>query len=200
MIDIQNDFCEGGSLAVPNADTIIPLANQLQLYFDHVIATQDWHPFDHVNYAIHHPGHQAGDILLINGIQQILWPKHCEQYSKGAEFHPLLRTQNIRQVFQKGTDRDIDSYSAFYDNGHVKSTGLFEYLSSQHITDIYLIGLATDYCVKYSALDAVKLGFNVYVIEDACKGIDLHFGDIAEALREMKAAGVQLITSGTIMS
>lgn len=199
MIDIQNDFCEEGSLAVPGASAIIPLANQLQNYFDHIIATKDWHPSDHINFAANHPGHLIGEVMVFDNIPQILWPKHCEQHSTGSEFHSLLQVDRVKKIIYKGTDKEIDSYSAFYDNAHLKSTGLYEYLRREHIQNIYLLGLATDYCIKYSALDAVKLGLHVYVIEDACRGIDLKTGDVTRAIDEMKAAGVRMIKSSDIM-
>jgi nicotinamidase/pyrazinamidase len=195
MIDLQNDFCQGGSLAVPEGDKVIPLANQLQNYFDLVVATQDWHPLDHGSFAINHPGHNQGEVIIINGIEQILWSQHCVQHSKGAEFHANLQTQKINKIFYKGIDKNIDSYSAFYDNKHLRSTGLGEYLQSKQIQDVYIMGLATEYCVKYSALDARQLGFNAYVIIDACRGIELKPGDIQQSIDEMQAAGVKIIYS-----
>lgn len=205
MVDLQNDFCPGGNLAVPHGDEIIPLANSLQAlklcYFDLVIATQDWHPANHSSFASNHPGHSIGEVVLLdNHLLQVLWPTHCVQGSKGAAFHPELDLKNINRIFQKGTDPNIDSYSAFYDNAHQRATGLGEYLHHQHINDVYVMGLATDYCVKYSALDAIQLGFHVSVIEDGCKGVELHPGDIAEAYSEMSRAGVQVISSKKILS
>lgn len=194
MVDLQNDFCEGGSLAVPQGDDLIPIANQLQPYFDVVIATQDWHPRDHTSFAANHPGYKIGDgIIVDNHIFQILWPDHCVQNSKGAEFHPDLNIQNVDKIFHKGIDKKIDSYSAFFDNAHLRSTGLSDYLRHQKIAEVYILGLATDYCVKYSSLDAVHLKFNVYVIEDACRGVEINPGDTMRAFEEMKKAGVHLI-------
>lgn len=200
LVDLQLDFCPGGNLAVPEGDCVIPLANQLQPHFDVVVATQDWHPADHMSFAANHAGKNIGDVIQVHGISQVLWPSHCVQNSKGAEFHPLLEVEHVKRVFHKGTDRFVDSYSAFFDNEHLRATGLAAYLQDQGIQDVYIMGLATDYCVKFSCLDAVKLGFNVYMIEDACRGVELAKGDIAHAIQEMQAAGVKLITVNTILS
>ncbi|OGT37508.1 MAG: nicotinamidase [Gammaproteobacteria bacterium RIFCSPHIGHO2_12_FULL_37_14] len=194
MVDLQNDFCQHGSLAVPGGDEVILLANQLQAYFDLVVATQDWHPHDHTSFASHHPGHTAGEVISVNGLQQILWPIHCVQESKGAEFHPLLHTDSISKIFHKGIDKNIDSYSAFFDNAHRRSTGLSDYLKKEQVEDVYVMGLATDYCVNYSVLDAIREGFNVYVITDACRGVELNSGDIAKSMEEMKKAGARFVS------
>lgn len=199
MVDLQNDFCSGGALAVPFADEIVPLANQLQNYFDIVVATQDWHPEDHTSFAFNHPTHQVGDVIMIDDLAQVLWPVHCVQNSDGAAFHPQLRLDKISKIFQKGTDKYIDSYSAFFDNAHRRSTGLYDYLRAENIVDVYILGLATDYCVKYSSLDAANLKFNVYVITDACRGVELQVGDSAKALQEMNDQGIRLITSQMIL-
>lgn len=193
MVDLQNDFCTGGNLAVPGGDEVVPLANQLQSYFDYVVATQDWHPQDHMSFATNHPHHSVGDVIVVEGMQQVLWPNHCIQNTKGAEFHPRLDRHKVCKVFHKGVDKKIDSYSAFFDNAHLRSTGLGEYLHGEHIEDVYIMGLASDYCVKYSSLDARHLGFQVYVIEDACRGVELHPGDIACSFAEMQAVGVKLV-------
>jgi nicotinamidase/pyrazinamidase len=198
IVDLQNDFCKGGSLAVPGGEAIIPLANQLQARFDLVIATQDWHPPDHTSFAINHPAYGVGDVIMLDDISQVLWPSHCEQDSKGAEFHPELDVSRVSKIVHKGIDKKIDSYSAFFDNAHLRSTGLGDYLRSQQVEEVYILGLATDYCVKYSALDAVHLGFHVYVIQDACRGVELNLGDVVRAFEEMQAAGVQLIQSADI--
>ena len=199
LIDIQNDFCEGGALAVPHASEIIPIVNQLQAYFDCIIATQDWHPEDHISFASHHPGHAVGTQIPLDTILQTLWPDHCIQHSEGAALHPDLKTDQLHHIY-KGTDPHIDSYSAFFDNAHQRSTGLQDYLHQNQIKNIYIAGLATDYCVKYSALDAAALGFNVYVIEDACRGIDLTVGDIEKAYNEMQKAGVKRIHSADVIA
>jgi nicotinamidase/pyrazinamidase len=193
MVDLQNDFCPGGALAVPDGDAIILLANKLQPYFDLVVATQDWHPNDHMSFAANHAEYEVGARIEIDGLSQVLWPTHCVQNSKGAEFHSHLNTDQIRQIFHKGTDVKIDSYSAFFDNAHLRSTGLYDYLLSEQVEDVYIMGLATDYCVKYSSLDAAHLGFHVHVIQDACRGIDLYPGDIDHAFAEMRAAGIAII-------
>lgn len=199
MVDIQNDFCPGGSLAVPQGDDVVSLANALQVKFDLVVATQDWHVRDHVSFAVNHPGSQVGDIIDIDGIQQVLWPAHCVQGTFGAQFHPELDVSRVSHIIHKGADRYIDSYSAFFDNAHLRSTGLADYLHEHGVVSIYLLGLATDYCVKYSCLDAVSLGFDVHLIVDACRGIDLQSGDIAKALQEVQAQGVKIVTSKEIV-
>ena len=199
MVDLQNDFCEGGALEVAGGSAVVPLANQLQKSFKVVIATQDWHPADHTSFASNHPGHGISDVVRTDHVLQILWPDHCIQGSHGADFHPDLDTRHISKIFHKGVDSSIDSYSAFFDNEHLRSTGLSDYLREHHIRDVYILGLATDYCVKYSALDAKQSGFNVYVIEDACRGVDLAEGDVEKALNEMRAIGIHVITSDTIL-
>lgn len=193
LIDLQNDFCPGGSLAVSHGDDVVPLANQLQEYFELVVATKDWHPKEHKSFASNHPEGVIGKSIILNGISQILWPDHCVQNSKGAELHPQLNTKKIKKFFHKGIDKEIDSYSAFFDNQHLRSTGLGDYLRSENVEEIFLAGLATDYCVKYSALDALHLGFQVYILQDACRGVELQQGDSARALDEMEAAGIKLI-------
>lgn len=194
MVDLQNDFCSGGHLAVPGGEDVIAHANLLQPQFDLIVATQDWHPQDHMSFATNHPGSHIGDELIIDGVKQVLWPKHCVQGEQGAMFHPDLNLERVHKIFHKGTDKQIDSYSAFFDNAHRRSTGLGEYLRSENISTVYILGLATDYCVKYSALDAAKEGFEVYVIADACRGVELKSGDISNAIAEMKAANIHVIT------
>ncbi len=198
IVDLQNDFLPDGALAVPHGDEVVPLANELQPHFELVVATQDWHPADHGSFAANHPGKKPGDRIMLNGIEQILWPVHCVQNTPGAEFAASFDTKRIRRVFQKGTDPKIDSYSAFFDNAHRRSTGLGEYLKERSITDIYLVGLALDYCVKYSVLDAQQLGFNAHVIVDACRGIALDPGDLDRALDEMKRSGATLLESRSL--
>ena len=177
LVDLQNDFCSGGALAVPHADDLIPIANQLMPHFKQVIATQDWHPKDHASFVS-------------------LWPEHCVQHSKGAAFHPDLDTTKITNIIQKGLDVAIDSYSAFYDNDHLNSTGLTDYLHQNNITDVYLMGVATEYCVKFSCLDAVADGFTVYLIQNGCAGINKT--DIENALKEMQDKGVRLLHSNIL--
>jgi nicotinamidase/pyrazinamidase len=198
MVDLQNDFCSGGNLAVPFGEDVVPIANALQKTFPLVIATKDWHPKDHISFASNHPQKKIGDKIKVGEIEQILWPDHCIQESAGSEFHSALDVTRINKIIFKGTDKKIDSYSAFFDNAHLRQTGLNDYLREHHVQDVYIMGLATDYCVKYSCHDAVALGFNVYVIEDACRGVELKKGDIEKAISEMKNEGVKIIQSRVI--
>jgi nicotinamidase/pyrazinamidase len=194
VVDVQNDFLPGGALAVREGDQVVPIANRLMASsrFDLIVATQDWHPANHGSFAANHAGKQPGQVTDLDGLPQILWPVHCVQNTAGADFAPGLDTKRFERVFRKGTDPKIDSYSGFFDNGHRKSTGLGEWLKGDGATDIYVIGLATDYCVKFTALDGVKLKFKVHLIPAACRGVELRPGDIAAAIEEMKAAGVQM--------
>ena len=153
VVDVQNDFVPGGALAVPEGDRVVPLCNALANSFDLVVATQDWHPADHGSFAANHPGRKVGEVIDLQGLQQILWPVHCVQNTPGAQFVHGLDTSRFARIFQKGTDPAIDSYSGFFDNGHRRSTGLGDYLRSNNVTDVYVCGLATDYCVKFTALD-----------------------------------------------
>jgi nicotinamidase/pyrazinamidase len=198
IVDLQNDFLPGGTLPVPHGDEVIPLANELQRRFDLVVATKDWHPPDHGSFAANHPGKDRGDRIILDGIEQILWPAHCVQNTQGAEFAPSFDASRVAHVFHKGTERMIDSYSTFFDNAHRRHTGLAHHLEKHGIKDIYLMGLALDYCVKYSALDARHLGLNTYVIVDGCRGIELEPGDIARALDEMKHAGAILLKNSEL--
>lgn len=198
IVDLQNDFLPGGALAVPHGDEVIPVANELQKRFELVLATQDWHPPNHGSFAANHPGKKPGDRIMLDGIEQILWPVHCVQNTPGAEFAPSFDTSRIAHVFHKGIDPRIDSYSTFFDNAHRRHTGLAHYLQKRGIKEIYLMGLALDYCVKYSTLDARHLGLNTYVIVDGCRGIELESGDIARALEEMKRAGAVLLKSSDL--
>ena len=195
IVDLQNDFLPGGALPVPRGDEVIPLANELQRRFDLVLATQDWHPPDDGSFAANHSGKKPGDRIILDGIEQILWPVHCVQNTHGAEFAPSFDTSRIAHIFHKGIDPRIDSYSTFFDNAHRRTTGLGDYLKERSIEDIYLLGLALDYCVKYSALDARQLGFNTRIVVDACRGIGLEPGDLDRALDEMKRAGAILLES-----
>jgi nicotinamidase/pyrazinamidase len=199
LVDIQNDFIPGGALAVPQGDQIVPVVNRLQPCFDLVVATQDWHPADHGSFAANHRERQPGELIELNGLPQILWPTHCEQGAAGAEFVPDLKRDKWDHVFVKGTDPNIDSYSGFFDNGHRQPTGLGEYLRERGVTEVYVAGLATDYCVKFTALDALDLGFKTYLIEDACRGVNLQPGDVQRAIEEMRAAGVAIITADEIL-
>jgi nicotinamidase/pyrazinamidase len=195
LVDLQNDFCRGGSLAVPDGEAVIPIANQLQAHFELIVASKDWHPKQHTSFASSHPGHHKKEVIMVHALPQELWPDHCIQGSWGAEFHPQLHTEKIHKIVYKGIDQSIDSYSAFYDNEHRRSTGLADYLKAEGVEDIYIMGLATDYCVKYSCKDAVNLGFRVYVIEDGCRGVNLKPGDVTRAIEEMQEEGVQVLRS-----
>jgi nicotinamidase/pyrazinamidase len=199
VVDIQNDFCPGGALAVPEGDQIIPLANRLMDQFNVVFASQDWHPANHGSFATNYPGRKPGDHITLGGLDQVLWPVHCVQGSKGAKFHPDLNTAPITHVVRKGTDPEIDSYSAFFDNGHKKATDLDTALKDRGVHAVTICGLATDYCVKFSALDAVKLGYDATVVTDACRGINVQDGDVERALDAMRDAGVKLVTSDSLL-
>ncbi len=198
LVDIQNDFLPGGALAVGNGDAVIGVANRLAPHFPLVLATQDWHPADHLSFASQHAGRRIGESIELGGRLQTLWPDHCVQETPGAEFAASLNTDLITNVFRKGTDREIDSYSGFFDNDGRRSTGMGEFLKDLGIGEVYIMGLATDYCVKFTALDAVALGLETHVIEDGCRGVDLIPSDSLEALDEMKAAGVHLASSGDL--
>jgi nicotinamidase/pyrazinamidase len=193
MVDLQNDFLPGGALPVPRGDEVIGMANELQRDFPLVVATQDWHPPNHGSFAANHPGKEPGDRIVLDGIEQILWPVHCVANTPGADFAPALDRSRVAQVFRKGTDPRIDSYSAFFDNAHRRSTGLGENLRDEAVNDIYLLGLALDYCVKFSVLDARQLGFSTHVIVAGCRGINLQPTDVDDALDEMKRAGAKLL-------
>jgi nicotinamidase/pyrazinamidase len=198
IVDLQNDFLPGGALPVPHGDEVIPLANELQRSFELVLATQDWHAPDHGSFAANHPGKKPGDRIILDGIEQILWPVHCVQNTQGAEFAASFETSKIAHVFHKGIDPKIDSYSTFFDNAHRRHTGLADYLKQRQVKDIYLMGLALDYCVKYSVLNARQLGLNTHVILDGCRGIELERGDIDRALDEMKRVGAVLLQSSDL--
>jgi nicotinamidase/pyrazinamidase len=195
LVDIQNDFLPGGALAVPDGDAVVPVANRVQPLFDLVVATQDWHPANHGSFADNHPGRWPGEIIDSAGLSQILWPVHCVQGTRGAEFAPALDTSRVERVFHKGTDPSVDSYSGFFDNGRRQATGLADYLREKRVTAVYVLGLATDYCVKWTALDAREMGFETWLIADGCRGVNLVPGDVSLAIDEMRAAGVQLIES-----
>ncbi len=199
LVDLQNDFMPGGPLGVPEADKIIPLINNILPKFSLVVATQDWHPADHASFASNHPGKKPGDLVEVQGIEQILWPTHCVRSTKGAELVAGLRKEMIANIFYKGTDKSIDSYSAFFDNARRKSTGLFDYLKSNGVKEIYICGVATDYCVLYTTIDALDLGLSVFVISDACRGIDLYPGDCESAFASMVQKGAKLIPSTALL-
>lgn len=198
LIDIQNDFCPNGALAVNEGDQIIPIVNKLQEKFETIIATQDWHPTDHKSFAVNHEGKSVGEIIKLGDTNQILWPVHCTQNSFGSEFSKELKTENITKIFQKGMNKEIDSYSGFFDNDHKSETGLNDYLKENNIEELYITGLATDYCVKFTTMDALSLGFKVNLVVDACRGVNLSDGDVEKAIEEMKNAGAKIITSDEV--
>ena len=193
LVDIQNDFMPFGALPVPDGDAVVAVANALMARFPLVVATQDWHPSDHGSFASAHPGHAPGDVIDLGGVAQVLWPDHCVQGSPGASLHSALDVGGIDHVVRKGTDPAIDSYSAFYDNGHLKDTGLAAFLNERGVDELVVVGLATDYCVKFTVLDAAGLGFGVTVVEDGCRAVNLAPGDGEAAFAEMRAAGARVI-------
>ena len=190
IVDVQNDFVAGGALAVPGGGEVVAAINRLQPGFDLVVATQDWHPPGHRSFAANHPGRRVGETVDLAGLPQVLWPVHCVQDTPGADFVPGLDRTRWDRVFRKGTDPDVDSYSGFFDNGHRRATGLGAYLRERGAGEVWVVGLATDYCVKFTALDARREGFGVGLITEACRGVDLRPGDSERAVEEMHAAGV----------
>lgn len=190
VIDMQYDFCPGGALAVPEGDSIVPGINAAMRDFPAVILTQDWHPAGHSSFASEHPGKAPFDMVEMPYGQQVLWPDHCMQGSHGAAFHADLDTTRADLIIRKGMNPDIDSYSAFFENDHATPTGLHGYLQTRGLTDLTLVGLATDFCVKFSALDAARLGYPVTLLQDLVRGIDLD-GSLDAATGEMRKAGVR---------
>jgi nicotinamidase/pyrazinamidase len=198
LVDLQNDFVAGGALAVREGDRVVPVANAVARKFELVVATQDWHPGSHLSFAGNHPGKRVGDVIEVQGLEQVLWPVHCVQGTFGAALVSGLDRGRIARVVQKGTDPAIDSYSGFFDNGHRKATELDAYLKSRGVDAVYLMGLATDYCVKFTALDARKLGYETFLVLDGCRGVDVKAGDSERAVEEMKVFGVKVVTSAEI--
>jgi nicotinamidase/pyrazinamidase len=197
IIDVQNGFCPGGSLEVSDGDRIIPVINKLSNKFETVIQTQDWHPNGHSSFASVHENKMPFETIEMSYGTQVLWPDHCVQGSPGAEFHSGLDTRQTQLIIRKGFRRKIDSYSAFYENDQITSTGLSGYLQERQIEQLFLTGLALDFCVKWSALDGLKEGFDVTVIEDAVKGIDID-GSLGQAWNEMQDAGAKRISAGQL--
>ena len=191
-IDVQNDFCPGGALAVEGGDQVVAPINALMARFERVVLTQDWHPPDHVSFATNQPGRAAFESVRLAYGEQTLWPVHCVSGSRGAEFHPALETQRAQMIVRKGFRPHIDSYSAFFDNDHTTATGLHGYLRAREIEALTLAGLATDYCVAWSALDAVQLGYATTVVLSACRAIDLD-GSLARQRQAMEEAGVRVV-------
>ncbi|MGW8193463.1 MAG: bifunctional nicotinamidase/pyrazinamidase [Desulforhopalus sp.] len=195
IVDLQNDFCPGGPLAVADGDAIVVGINHLASRFEVVVTTQDWHPHNHGSFASNHEKARPFDMGTLSGREQVLWPDHCVQNTKGAELHPNLQVK--AQNFVKGTDPEADSYSGFFDNNGV-STGLHEYLEQMEVNQVYICGLATDYCVKFTVLDALKLGYATIVLEDLCRGVNMDPSDTGKALEEMQGAGASIEKSSTI--
>ena len=196
LVDIQNDFIPGGSLEVPQGDQVVDIANRLQEKFDLVIATQDWHPENHISFAKNHQGKKEFEEIDLNGIKQTLWPNHCVQNTKGAEFHPNLRTEKIEAIFRKGTNPQIDSYSAFFDNAHLKNTGLSGYLKEKGVTKLYFMGLAGDICVYFSIKDALDFNFECVLIENGSKPLNPE--TFAKQKEELLSKGVEYLNSEEI--
>ena len=194
LVDIQNDFLPGGALAVPDGDKVIEIANKLGKAFDLVIKTQDWHPANHKSFAKNHDL-EIGTIIDLNGLSQFLWPVHCVQGSKGAEFSDALDSFKNEVIFQKGGDIEVDSYSGFFDNGKRNATGLGDFLKEKNIEEVFVMGLATDYCVKFTTLDALDLGFKTHLIIDGCRGVNITPGDVDTAVNNMQNAGAILVQS-----
>jgi nicotinamidase/pyrazinamidase len=190
LVDIQNDFLPGGALAVPGGDEVIAVANSLMRQFDIIVVTQDWHPTDHGSFAANHPGREVFENIDLHGLPQTLWPVHCVENTHGAEFADSLEISRIEKVFRKGTRSEIDSYSGFHDNGRRHSTGMAEWLRERGVTHVTICGLATDYCVKFTALDAIDEGFDVTLAVHACRGVNLQPGDVERAIDEMRQRGV----------
>ena len=198
VIDVQNDFCPDGRLAVTDSDAIVPIINPLIAQFKHVILTQDWHPAGHSSFASSHAGKEPFSTTTMPYGQQTLWPDHCIQGSDGAQFHPDLQVDPATLVIRKGMNPDIDSYSAFYENDHTTRTGLAGFLRDLHITRIFCCGLAFDYCVRYSAVDARKESFTTLVIADACRSIDMD-GSEADTRTEFKNRNIALVESHAVL-
>jgi nicotinamidase/pyrazinamidase len=198
VIDVQNDFCPGGALAVAGGDQVIAPILKIAPRFQHIVLTQDWHPADHTSFASSHPGKQPYETIEMPYGPQTLWPDHCVQQTPGAEFHPDLHLPRAELILRKGFRPQIDSYSAFFENDHTTPTGLAGYLRERGLTRVFLCGLAYDYCVGYSALDARRLGFEAVILQGACRAIDLN-GSVAQIEAEFAAAGVELISSEELL-
>ena len=199
VVDIQNDFLPGGSLAVDHGSEVIPIINQLMDKFELVVATQDWHPAEHGSFASNHKGRKPGDEIELFGLNQVLWPDHCIQNTSGAEFSKELNESNIDKIVQKGTDILIDSYSGFFDNGKKKDTGLDKYLNENKVETVFVVGLATDYCVKYTAMDAKELGYRTFIVPDATRAVNLQKNDFEKSIEEMLSKGIGSFNSSELL-
>ena len=198
IVDIQNDFMPGGALAVPNGDKIIPLINRICSKFDLVIVTRDWHPPNHVSFAENHPGGHPGETINVKGKDQVLWPAHCVAGTHGAEFCPGFDASKVDKIINKGTDPEIDNYSCFRDSPQMRNKELLNYLHKHNVDEVYIAGLTTEFCVKYSSIDSVKYGFRTNVIIDACRGVGSG-REIQKAINEMIKNGVNIITPGVLL-
>lgn len=196
IVDVQIDFTTGGKLEVPNGEVVIPAINGMAERFDLVVATQDWHPKNHKSFASNHPGRKPFDKIMLGGLEQVLWPDHCVQGSEGAGFHPGLKMNKVEAIFRKGMDPEIDSYSGFYDNGHKKNTGLAGYLKERDVQSVHVCGLAGDYCVFYTAKDALMEGFKTFLIENAIRSINP--GDFEKAKEEIRGLGGDVVSSESV--
>lgn len=197
VTDVQNDFMPGGSLEVPEGDEILPVINKIQHQFDLVVATQDWHPEDHASFASNHAGKETFDKIQLEGLEQILWPDHCVQDTKGADFHPELHMQKVEAIFRKGMEKNIDTYSGFFDNGHKKDTGLAGYLRGRKAHDLYFCGLAADVCVQYTVKDALREGFSATLIDDGTRPLDEE--EFAKIKKELVEKGCKIIKSDRLL-
>ncbi|WP_368744656.1 bifunctional nicotinamidase/pyrazinamidase [Desertibaculum subflavum] len=198
VIDVQNDFCPGGALAVPDGDAVVPAINRLMPHFPRVVLTQDWHPRGHLSFAASHPGRQPFETVAVDYGPQVLWPDHCVQGTQGAAFHPDLATAAAALILRKGMNPKVDSYSAFFENDRRTATGLAGYLSGLGVRRLYFCGLATDFCVLYSALDARALGFACTLVEDACRGIDLD-GSLGMAVQKMREHDIEFTAAAAVV-
>jgi nicotinamidase/pyrazinamidase len=199
VVDVQNDFCPGGALAVPRGEEVVPIINRLAAKFRHVVLTQDWHPSGHSSFASSHPGKRPFETITMSYGAQVLWPDHCVQTTPGAAFHKSLDIPHAELIIRKGTNRTIDSYSAFYENDRETPTGLVGYLRERGLSRVFLAGLAFDFCVRYSAEDARREGFAVFVIEDACRGIDMN-DSVAATRKSFTALGISCLSTGQFAS
>lgn len=195
VVDVQNDFMPFGALPVAHGDEVVGVTNAIASAFEFVVASQDWHPASHLSFASNHSGHTPGDVVQLAGADQVLWPDHCVQNSPGASFHSALDVSCIDAVVKKGTDPAVDSYSAFFDNNHQRETGLTEILGRRGIREVYIVGLATDYCIRATALDARRIGLSAAIVSDGVRGVNLAPGDDERALDEMRAVGCRVISA-----
>ncbi|MFT7121269.1 MAG: nicotinamidase/pyrazinamidase [Neolewinella sp.] len=199
LVDLQVDFMPFGMLPVAEGDQVVPIANALMSEYETVVATQDWHPGNHGSFAANHPWRKPGQTIDLHGLQQVLWPIHCVQGTWGSEFADALNEDGITKVFQKGMDPEVDSYSGFYNNGHRNSTGMAEWLKAQGIDEVHVMGLAADFCVKFTVLDALGEGLKTTLIEDATRGVNLEPGDVEKAVVEMREAGALVVDSKDLL-